>query len=102
MFSTVIEQGACYAETNPRLLGTENWTAVLRDEDGKENNSPAACKIFCEGFKYYGVQATHQCFCGDNLLGELKKRQDEECSDVCPGDASQKCGGGGKMNLYEA
>ena len=94
--------GACYAETNPRLLGTKHWAGYLKDEDKVNNNSPAACKKFCEGFKYYGVQATHQCFCGNKLLGELKKVPEEKCNDVCPGDATQKCGGGGKMNLYEA
>ena len=99
---TALEQGGCYKETNPRLLGKEKWAAVLKDEDGKKNNSPAACAKFCEGFKYYGVQATNQCFCGDKLQGKLEKLKESECSSVCPGDASQKCGGGGKMNLYEA
>ena len=102
LFLTALEQGACYQETNPRLLGKEKWAAVLKDEDGKKNNSPAACKKFCEGFKYYGVQATNQCFCGDKLHGELKKKPERECKSVCPGDDSQKCGGWGRMNVYEA
>ena len=99
---TALEQGACYEETNPRLLGKEKWAAWMKGEDGKPNNSPAACKKFCEGFKYYGVQARNQCFCGDKLHGALKKMPESQCKDVCPGDASQKCGGGGKMNVYQA
>ena len=74
----------------------------MKGEDGKPNNSPAACKKFCEGFKYYGVQAKNQCFCGDKLHGALKKMPQSQCKDVCPGDASQKCGAGGRMNLYDA
>ena len=97
-----IEQGACYEETNPRLLGKEKWAAWMKGEDGKPNNSPAACKKFCEGFKYYGVQARNQCFCGDKLHGALKKMPESQCRDVCPGDATQKCGAGGRMNLYDA
>ena len=102
MFWTVVEQGACYAETNPRLLGEKKWAGYLKGEDGELNNSPAACKKFCEGFKYYGVQARNQCFCGNRLLGDLKKLPESKCSDDCPGDRSKKCGGGGKMNLYDA
>ena len=98
---TALEQGGCYKETNPRLLGTKKWAGFLKDEGGELINSPAACKKFCEGFKYYGVQATNQCFCGDKLHGKLEKLKESECKSVCPGDASQKCGGGGKMNLYE-
>ena len=66
------------------------------------NNSPAACKKFCEGFKYYGVQARNQCFCGNKLHGALKKMPESQCRDECPGDATQKCGAGGRMNLYDA
>jgi len=29
-------------------------------------------------------------------------KPESECSQVCPGDASQKCGAGGRMNLYQA
>ena len=99
-----MEQGACYEETNPRLLpgGAGKWEAWMKDEDGELNNSPAACKKFCEGFKYYGVQARNQCFCGDKLNGALKKMPESQCRDVCPGDATQKCGAGGRMNLYDA
>ena len=82
-------------------MGTKKWAGFLKDEGGELINSPAACKKFCEGFKYYGVQATNQCFCGDKLHGKLEKLKESECKSVCPGDASQKCGGGGKMNLYE-
>ena len=101
---TALEQGACYEETNPRLLPGQagKWEAWMKDEDGELNNSPAACKKFCEGFKYYGVQARNQCFCGDKLHGALKKMPESQCKDVCPGDASQKCGAGGRMNLYDA
>ena len=101
---TVIEQGACYEETNPRLLPGKagKWQAWMKDEDGKLNNSPAACKKFCEGFKYYGVQAKNQCFCGDKFHGALKKMPESQCKDICPGDASQTCGAGGRMNLYDA
>ena len=104
MLFTVIEQGACYKETDPRLLPGQagKWAAWMKDEDGESNNSPAACKKFCEGFKYYGVQSTNQCFCGDKLHGDLNRMPDSQCSAVCPGDASQKCGAGGRMNLYDA
>ena len=89
---TAFEQGGCFEETNPRLLPGQagKWAAWMKGEDGKPNNSPAACKKFCEGFKYYGVQARNQCFCGNKLHGALKKMPESQCRDVCPGDATQK------------
>merc|ERR1719278_914872 len=74
----------------------------MKGDDGKANNSPAACQKFCQGFRYYGVQFTNQCFCGNNLHGDLKMKPESECKAICPGDASKKCGGSGKMNLYQA
>ena len=97
-----MEQGACYEETNPRLLGKEKWAGFMKGEDGELNNSPAACKKFCEGFRYYGVQARNQCFCGNKLHGALRKMPESQCGADCPGDTSKKCGGGGRMNLYDA
>ena len=101
---TAFEQGGCFEETNPRLLPGQagKWEAWMKGEDGKPNNSPANCKKFCEGFRYYGVQYTNQCFCGNNLHGDLKMMPESQCSQVCPGDASKKCGAGGRMNLYQA
>ena len=101
---TAFEQGGCFEETNPRLLPGQagKWEAWMKGEDGKPNNSPATCKKFCEGFRYYGVQYTNQCFCGNNLHGDLKMMPESQCNQVCPGDASQKCGAADRMNLYEA
>ena len=99
---TAFEQGGCFEETNPRLLGEKKVMWWMKGDDGKGNNSPAACQKFCQGFRYYGVQFTNQCFCGNNLHGDLKMKPESECKAICPGDASKKCGGSGKMNLYQA
>merc|ERR1712012_77246 len=77
--TAALEQGGCYKETNPRLLGTKKWAGFLKD-GRKLINSPAACKKFCEGSKFYGVQATNQCFCGDKLHGKLEKLKESECN----------------------
>jgi hypothetical protein len=43
------------------------------------NRSYATCKKLCAGYKYFGRQWNHQCFCG-NYVGSQGKRSDCKCT----------------------
>ena len=73
----------------------------MKDEDGKKNNSPAACSAFCKGYKYFHLSAKDRCFCGNNINGPLKKVPETDCSSDCPGDNTKKCGANYRLNLYK-
>jgi len=88
-----IVNGGCYEDKLPRML-------TGKVEKNLPNNSPNACNSFCKGFKYYAVQYTRECFCGDTLHHSVKKPE-KECNAVCPGDSSKKCGGSWRQNLYK-
>merc|ERR1711862_672675 len=62
-------------------------------------NSPKACNLHCQGFKYFGLEAGGQCFCG-NTFDYLIKEPESECTKVCPGDKSKRCGGAWRLNIY--
>merc|ERR1712113_578714 len=83
----------CYEdiETNRMLTGKSN--------DNIANARPKQCRIFCEGFKYFAVENTNQCFCG-NYLSHLNKKPESECDKPCPADNARKCGGLNRLNLY--
>jgi len=91
--SSDIVNGGCYEDKPARML-------TGKGELHLANNSPNACNSYCQGFKYYGVQYTNQCFCGDTLH-HLVKKPENECNAECPGDSSKKCGGTWRQNLYK-
>jgi len=85
--------GGCYEDNGSRMLRDKENKAML-------NNSPANCRNFCSGYRYYGVQYTMECFCG-NRIHFLLPKSSNECNANCSGNGGQKCGGTWRMNVYE-
>jgi len=77
---------------------------LLEDKNDMTANTPTACIKLCarKGYKYAGVQYGRQCFCGNEAPPSNRIRPMTECSYTCNGDASQKCGGRRRMNVYKA
>lgn len=55
------------------------------------------CKL--KGYKFAGVQAGYQCFCGDEF-GLYEKRPERECRYKCGGNRFEKCGGSWRNSIY--
>ena len=53
-----------------------------------------------EGYAYAGLQYRTQCICA-NEEPHGAKQNESMCDYDCPGDASAKCGGHWKMNVYQ-
>ncbi|KAK4188599.1 WSC domain-containing protein [Podospora australis] len=58
-----------------------------------------ACAEICEGYTYFGLESTSECMCGNELGGEAAP--EEECSELCPGNPEQWCGGADRLNVYQ-
>ena len=55
-----------------------------------------------KGYAAAGVQFGHECWCGSSTSYANANRQPETvCNKPCPGDRSQMCGAGCKMNIYD-
>ncbi|KAK3392754.1 WSC domain-containing protein [Podospora didyma] len=59
------------------------------------------CAVACAGFAYFGVEYGRECYCGaspnqGSVLTELS-----ECSFPCPGDSTQNCGAGNRLDMYK-
>ncbi|XP_075237841.1 uncharacterized protein LOC142334050 isoform X2 [Lycorma delicatula] len=65
--------------------------------------TPQLCISLClsHGFKLAGLQWRVECFCGDSDLSSAKTINDSECSAVCSGDSTKKCGGDLKLSIYK-
>ncbi|KAK3898928.1 WSC domain-containing protein [Staphylotrichum tortipilum] len=56
------------------------------------------CAAFCEGYAFFGVEYSTECYCGNELAGQASSEAD--CSMLCAGNAEQWCGGPNRFNLY--
>ena len=68
--------------------------------------SPSLCqtKCFKLGFKYAGLQAGMECFCGNQFPSRSIFLPKSACSHPCsdPDHSDKMCGGGWKLNIYHA
>jgi len=87
----------CYADTRERIL-----TGITLANVGQHAVTNTKCVAYCEarGFSMAGTEYGGQCFCG-NSMSEENKLEDSKCAMPCEGDASQMCGGGLALSVYE-
>lgn len=83
----------CYTEaTSGRALSEASYYDDLM--------TVQKCEAVCAGYTYMGLEYHRECFCGDFFnIGSVKTLY-SECSFECPGDNTQKCGAGNRLNVY--
>ncbi|CAG2252624.1 PLG [Mytilus edulis] len=83
----------CYRDDSKRILSKK----VLKDK----RMTVQKCQQFCgqKGFKYAGVEYGFECFCG-NVLRKDRKRKDSDCKTPCAGNKRQICGGTWRISIY--
>ena len=60
-----------------------------------------SCASFCSGFSMFGVEYGRECYCGSTLrTGSVKATNQADCSFTCPGDGTEFCGAGNRLQLY--
>ncbi|EPS39555.1 hypothetical protein H072_6644 [Dactylellina haptotyla CBS 200.50] len=64
-----------------------------------DDNTLTKCSNFCSGFKYFGVEYSTECYCGNTLGGSSAAEAD--CYKNCA-SSTEKCGGDNRLNLYMA
>ncbi|KAJ6258342.1 hypothetical protein Dda_6382 [Drechslerella dactyloides] len=81
------------------------WTDNVADRSLQDlsynaaDNSLQKCATFCAGYKYFGVEYSSECYCGNNLGGSSALEAD--CYKTCSG-SNETCGGDNRLNVYSA
>ncbi|KAL6831798.1 WSC domain-containing protein [Trichoderma camerunense] len=109
------------AVTDPVIFqGNKNFTfygcfaepsaGKLMDNQAYNNDTtmtPQVCFSHCAQYKYAGVEYGQECWCGDtlNLAGwedstPGKTVTVDECNMLCPGNSTEYCGAGNRLQLY--
>ncbi|XP_071132761.1 sialate:O-sulfotransferase 2-like [Mytilus edulis] len=83
----------CFVDDRNRLFDTK--------KPNSNNMTLKRCREQCRGFIYAGLQATRECFCGNQLnVNRYPPKQESECNRACPGESTRKCGGHWRMSIY--
>lgn len=61
-----------------------------------------SCIAFCstKGFQYAGTEYAQECYCGSSLAAGAAQAAEADCNTACTGDATEPCGGGGRLTLF--
>ena len=57
------------------------------------------CAQWCSSFKYFGLQISNECYCGDTY-GSQGRADEGDCNRACTGDSTQICGATGRNSIY--
>lgn len=82
----------CYAEPKKGRALQHVWV----DQD----MTPELCAAHAVEYAYYGVEYGIECWYGNTLRKGATQRDDNECRKPCPGDPTQTCGDGMRLNLW--
>jgi hypothetical protein len=75
-------------------------TRTLSSASTSANNmTPQVCSNFCSSYRFYGVEYSSECYCGNSIASSAVVASN--CTDTCAGISSQICGGGWAMNIFE-
>ncbi|KAK3995918.1 hypothetical protein QBC44DRAFT_3915 [Cladorrhinum sp. PSN332] len=98
--------------TTPRGLGDFVYQGCYTDQP--DNRSLAdkvvhddkltlrTCAAECNGYDWFGVENSSDCYCGTFLSLDAEKRPEGECSLLCSGSHCQICGGVDRLNVFSA
>ncbi|KAI5199776.1 hypothetical protein E4T39_06075 [Aureobasidium subglaciale] len=99
------------APSNPEVVGNYFFSGCHNEStsghalsatsysDGK-NMTLENCAAFCNGYKYFGVEYSAECYCGSSFGPGSAIAPDSTCSMLCSGNQQELCGGPGALSVY--
>ncbi|MCJ1402847.1 hypothetical protein MMC11_006068 [Xylographa trunciseda] len=61
----------------------------------------ASCAAFCAGYNYMGLEYSSECWCGNSYANPTSLAPDTDCSFPCSGSASEVCGAGNRLTMFQ-
>ena len=89
--------------TEAEIEERENVSSNFPRKFPPGGDSVERCNSLCSplGYKYFGVQAGHACFCG-NAYGSMGQApRESDCSTHCQANSTEICGGPDFNSVYE-
>ncbi|KAG4032100.1 hypothetical protein MFRU_007g00140 [Monilinia fructicola] len=97
---------------NYNYLGCYSEATTGRALSGSQPTPPTggftieSCKTSCSAFQYFGMEYSNECYCGatinsGSVLQASILPSVNGCDMPCSGNASEYCGGGLRLNMYQ-
>ena len=69
---------------------------------GDDSMTVETCAEYCSAYQFFGIEYGRECYCGNELNANSHSlaAPDAECNFACPGDATQTCGAGSRLEVY--
>ncbi|RDW69904.1 hypothetical protein BP5796_08301 [Coleophoma crateriformis] len=84
----------CYLDNNPsRALTVTSYTST-------SSMTLESCASFCASYKYFGVEYSQECYCGNSITSGDTNTTASDCSMTCTGNSLELCGAGNRLTLY--
>ncbi|KAH8812457.1 WSC-domain protein, partial [Xylogone sp. PMI_703] len=83
----------CYTEatTGRALTGKSYFDDAMTVEK---------CASACSAYLWFGVEYGRECYCGNDIKSGSVPTNSQECSFACPGNSTETCGAGSRLNMY--
>ncbi|KLU85054.1 hypothetical protein MAPG_04086 [Magnaporthiopsis poae ATCC 64411] len=98
------------APAQPPTIGNYTFNGCVTEGNGTRALSELAfvsdamtlqdCATFCDAYKYFGVEYSRECYCGNAFNNGSVPVPAAECSMVCSGNGLQFCGAGNRLSSY--
>jgi len=86
----------CYQDHSARILSQGPFT------NSAQTVEKCLATCLAQKFLYAGVEFGVQCFCSNSIGSGAVKAAETDCSMSCAGNKGEKCGGGWRINVYQA
>ncbi|XP_056002002.1 kremen protein 1-like [Ostrea edulis] len=66
-------------------------------------NGRRQCRVSCtkqDKYKFFGLEAGFECFCGNEMNKIYKLRPRRECNMTCVGNVQETCGGLWRIEMF--
>lgn len=83
---------SCYTDSPTRTLNSKSFADNAMTVE--------MCGSYCAGYKYFGVEYSRECYCGNSLAAGSSTAPEGDCSFFCSGNSKEFCGGGFRLSLY--
>ena len=74
--------------------------ALAADFKGDDTMTVEMCAEYCSAYQFFGIEYGRECYCGNERDAGSLTAPDADCSFACPGDASETCGAGSRIEIY--
>ena len=69
---------------------------------GSDDMTLEMCASFCKGYVYFGAEYANECYCGNAFANPTQLTPAGDCSYLCAGNATELCGAGNRLSVYQA